>query len=303
MLHHTLTCLCNLDGAIVAESAAQVPVLDRGFLFGDSVYEVVRTRGGHLFAWREHLQRLAASANALGMNLDLDEAAILRRVLATVDAADNADSYVRIVVTRGTGTAPSIDLACAPGPLRWVILVRPLPTVPPTARLAVVARLRNDRRALDPATKSGNYLNNVLGLAEAQRLGATDCVFLNGQGGVTEASTSNLFAVIDGSIVTPPLSAGILAGITRAIVLQFLREQGTMADQADLTLDDLRRADELFLTGTLRDVAPVTYLDGRPLHGGGPGPKSAALAAAFRVHADRRAAEIDGPAARRAIAG
>ncbi|MGE3174631.1 MAG: aminotransferase class IV [Planctomycetota bacterium] len=296
------TNLCNVDGAIVAEAEATVPVLDRGFLFGDSIYEVLRTRGGRLLAWREHLDRLRRSADALAMELDLDDGGILRRVLATTARAGFAESYVRIVVTRGTGSAPSIDLRCAPGPLRWVLLVRALPAVEPVARLAMIERLRNDRRALDPAAKSGNYLNNVLGLAESQRTGATDCVFLNGRGHVTEASTSNVFAVFGDRFATPPLGAGLLAGVTRARLIGFLRACGQTVDECDLDAATLRSADELFLTSTLRDIAPVSHLDGRPLHqGGGGGARSTALAAAFAAHLDRQA-EVDDAAARR-VAG
>ncbi len=294
-----MTELCNLDGVVAPTADTRIPVLDRGFLFGDSIYEVLRTRHGHLFAWREHLDRLRGSAQALGFMLDLDHAAIVQRAIATLRAAGNAESYVRIVVTRGTGSSPSIDLASATGPLRWVILVRPLPTAPPFAQLVIVDRLRNDRRALDPATKSGNYLNNVLGLAEARRQGGTDCLFLNVAGHVTEASTSNVFALRRDRVVTPPLTAGILAGITRALVIEFLRAQGLTVDEADLTAVELRAADELFTTSTLRDIAPVTHLDGRALHGGGPGPKVPALAAAFTEACDRRAREVDGPTALR----
>jgi len=293
------THLCNLDGVILPEADARIPVLDRGFLFGDSVYEVIRTRRGELFAWREHLERLRASAAGIALELDLDDRAVLRRVLATLTAAGNADSYVRIIATRGAGTAPNIDLATATGRPCWVILVRPLPAPPPPSRLVVVDRLRNDRRALDPATKSGNYLNNVLGLAEARRAGGTDCVLLNAQGHVTEASTANLFALLGGTFVTPPLQAGILAGITRALAVDFLRARGERVAERDLTATDLRAADELFLTSTLRDIAPVTHLDGRALHGGAPGPRGVALAGAFAAHCDQLATTRDGPAARR----
>ena len=161
----------------------------------DSIYEVIRTRRGILFGWREHLDRLRLSAEGLGFALDLDDAEILRRIDATLRAAGNPDSYVRILVTRGTGSAPNIDLAYATGPLRWVVMVRALPTMASTARVQIIDRLRNDRRALDPAVKSGNYLNNVLGLAEAKAQGATDCLFLDAHGNATEASTSNIFVL------------------------------------------------------------------------------------------------------------
>ena len=298
-----MTELCNLDGTITAESEARIPVLDRGFLFGDSVYEVLRTRGGELFAWREHLNRLRASAEAIGLELDLSDSQILQRALETMELAKNDEHYVRIVVTRGTGTMPNIALEAVLGPPCWVLLVRPLPTTSPTARLQVVERLRNDRRALDPATKSGNYLNNILALAEAKRCGATDCVFLNADGYATEASTSNLFALRGGKVVTPPLTAGLLAGTTRAALIDFCRNRDQETLEIDLRAEDLESAEELWLTSSLRDVAPVTHLNGRELHGGGPGPFAAALAKDFTKWADARARDTDGPAARECAQG
>jgi branched-chain amino acid aminotransferase len=292
-----MTDLCNLDGAIVGEADAAIPVLDRGFLFGDSVYEVLRTRGGHLFAWQEHLGRLRTSARGIALEPDLDDAAILRRIDATLRAAGNAESYVRVILTRGTGTAPNIDLAYAPGPPRWIVLVRNLPPhAAAPVRLQLVGRLRNDPRALDPAVKSGNYLNNLLGLREAKAMGATDCLFLNAGGHVTEASTANLFARHGARVRTPPLAAGILAGVTRALLLEHLRARGDDVAETDLTPADLHDADELFLTSTLRDLASVTHLDGRPVADGRPGPFVRTLAAEFAALADRRARERDGPA-------
>ena len=289
--------LCNLDGRIIAEAEACIPVLDRGFLFGDSIYEVVRTEGPVPFAWGEHFERLRRSAAGLRMDLGLEERTVARRVADTLAAAGHGNSYVRVVVTRGTGQAPNIDLAYAPGPPRWVILVRPLPDlVGKPARLAIVERLRNDRRALDPATKSGNYLNNVLALAEAKDAGATDCLMCNQSGHVTEASTSNVFARIGGTWCTPPLAAGILAGVTRAMLLDFLPSCGEKVAERDLTAADLGRAEEIFLSSSLRDISPVTHLDGRPLHGGEPGPSASRLLADFRRHTAKVLREQHAPA-------
>lgn len=277
--------LCNLDGSILPEDEARVPVLDRGFLFGDSVYEVVRTTAGVPFGWPEHFARLRTSAAAIRLELDLDDRELARRVDATVRAAAHGDSYVRIIATRGSGSAPNIGLAYAPGPPRWVVLVRPAPDVRGhPARIALVQRLRNDRRALDPATKSGNYLNNVLALAEAQAAGATDCVMANADGNVTEASTANLFVLLGGVWCTPPLEAGLLAGVTRGLLLGFLRGSSAAVEERNVTAGDLARADEIFLSSTLREISPVTHLDGRELHGGGPGPQTAALAERFAAH-------------------
>jgi branched-chain amino acid aminotransferase len=288
---------CNVDGRICPESEAVVPVLDRGFLFGDSVYEVIRTRHGNLFAWREHLDRLRESAAGIGMALSLDDAEILRRVVDTMRAAGNQEHYVRIVVTRGDGTAPSIDLRTAKGRERWIVFARALPPAPTDVRLQVIERLRNDRRALDPAVKSGNYLNNVLGLAEAQQQGATDCLFLNAQGFVTEASTSNLFVVRGGEWITPPLHAGILAGVTRALLLEWLRANGERATERDLVRDDVLSADAVFTSSTLRDVAPVTHVDGKPVGNAREIERVRNVGAKFTAHCDRRAASQDGPQA------
>lgn len=289
----------NVDGDVVAESDARIPVLDRGFLFGDSIYEVVRTHGDVPFGWPEHWQRLQRSADGLRLRLDLDEAALARRIAATLRAADHGDSYVRVVVTRGSGKAPNIDLAYAPGPPRWIVMVRPLVPPSPDVRLCFVDRLRVDRRALDPATKSGNYLNSVLALAEAKDRGATDCLMCNGDGFVTEASTSNVWARIDGVWCTPPLSAGILAGVTRALLLEWLPTVGERAEERDLRPAELQRADELFLSSTLRDIAPVSQLDGRPI--GGPTARAPGLLARFRSHVARRLHDHDTPAWRRLV--
>ena len=296
--------LCNVDGRITLETEARVPVLDRGFLFGDSIYEVVRTVGAEPFGWPEHWERLRASAAAIRLRLDLDEAAVARRIAATLAAAGPGDRYVRVVVTRGAGSAPNIDLACATGAPCWVIMVRELaPMSGAPARLALIERLRNDRRALDPATKSGNYLNNVLGLAEAKDLGATDCVMRNAQGFVTEASTSNLFARVDGAWVTPRLDDGILAGVTRAHLLAWLPTVGAQVAEAHLTPADLRRADEIFLSSTLRDIAPVTHLDGAPVGGGAMGPESKRLLAAYQAWYAERLRAHYAPLWRRLVGG
>jgi branched-chain amino acid aminotransferase len=295
--------LCNLDGRILPESEARIPVLDRGFLFGDSIYEVVRTLDGVPFAWAEHWARLELSAAAIRLRLDLDQATVARRIAATLAEAGSGEHYVRLIVTRGSGEAPNIDVAYATGAPCWLVIVRPLVSISgKTARLAIVQRERTDRRALDPATKSGNYLNNVLGLAEAKDAGATDCVMLNHDGFVTEASTSNLFARIDGTWCTPTLDSGILAGITRALLLEFLPMCGEPVAERRLRAADLRAADEIFLSSTLRDIGPVTHLDGRALHGGGAGPRTSALLARFTEHMLGRWRQHDAPSWRRLTA-
>ena len=248
-----------------------MPVLDRGFLFGDGIYEVVQTASGVPFAWREHVDRLWVSAAGMAMELDIDEPELRRRVVATMARArresDCADEfYIRIIATRGVGTAPNIAFAHASGPPLWLIMVRPAVVTRGPARIAIIERQRNDRRALDPAIKSGNYLNNVLGLAEAHAVGADEAVFLNADGYVTEVSVANLFVVdATGVLRTPPLEAGILAGITRQHVLGLAEEDGIPTRIENLRRQDLESAAEILLTSTTRGAQSVVACDGRPV--------------------------------------
>lgn len=293
-----MTNLCNLNGEVVPEEDAKISVLDRGFLFGDSIYEVTRTRQGIPFAWTEHLERLRSSAAGLEMEVDISHQEITSRVMATLDAAresaDHDESYIRVVITRGVGSAPNIDVRYAPDSVTCLIMVRALPVGLDTpASVAIVPRLRTDRRALDPAIKSGNYLNNVMGLKEAHSRGASECLFMNNDGRLTEASTSNVWIVQGDTIATPGLSAGLLAGVTRRLLLAFCRDEGIECVEKDLHEEDVRSADGMFLTSTLRDIAPVTELDGRAM---AVSPTMSDLIRDFRAHCDRRAVEIDRPA-------
>jgi branched-chain amino acid aminotransferase len=286
-----MSAVCNVNGKILPEHDATLPVLDRGFLFGDSVYEVMRTRFSVPFAWPEHLARLRASADGIGLRIDLDDHTIMRRVKETLAAAKVEEAYIRIIVTRGTGTAPNIDLDFAPGPSNYLVLVRDLVSTESTAELALIPRLRTDRRALDPAIKSGNYLNNLLGLAEARAKGATDCLFLNQQGHVTEASTSNFYLVEGETITTPPPNAGLLPGITRGLLFEFCADLHVPLRERDLAVGCLDGADEMFLSSTLRDIVAVTAIDGRPVNDGHPGPLTNRLARQFEEFCGQRTRE------------
>ncbi len=291
-----MTELVNFNGEITPEAEARVPVLDRGFLFGDSVYEVVRTRKGGFHSVGRHLDRLERSAGRIRMKLPLPRVELLERCAETVQAAGNAESYVRIIVTRGTGTAPNIDLAYAPEEPNLIIMVRPLP-LPPADLLEkgfsaeVVSVRRNDPRALDPAIKSGNYLNNIMGLMEARRDGADTAIILNTLGQVTEAPTSNLWLVKNGEALTPPPEVGILEGITRGLLLEFGEEggaDGKLSTREQLLEEkDLREADEIFMTSTLMDIAPITRLDGHPIGTGRPGPVTLELSQGFSAWLDQ----------------
>jgi branched-chain amino acid aminotransferase len=288
-----------IDGRITDESHATIPVFDRGFLYGDSVYEVMRTAGGRPVDLGLHLERLERSAAAIAIAAPTRDV-LVGAIRETLAAAGNAESYVRVVVTRGDGEI-GLDPALADRP-RLIVIVRPL--VLPDAALyetgvgvAIVGVRRNPRRALDPAIKSGNYLNNILGLREAKARGAYECVMLNGEGWIVEGSTSNLFVVRAGDVRTPAFGDGLLDGITRRRVLELARAAGHHSDEAHLGPDDLYRADEAFLTSSLRGLLPIVRVDGRPIGAGGagvPGPITRALIGRYGEFLRRVAAGDDG---------
>jgi branched-chain amino acid aminotransferase len=288
----TMTNLCSIDGRLRSLAEATIPVMDRGFLFGDSVYEVLRTHKGRFLCLDRHLRRLRSSAQALRFELPLSDRGFEDRVRQTVEASDNAESYVRIIVTRGVNIKPDIDPDFTVGVPSVVIMVRQLdqrvePPVLHTYSACLVMTRRNDRRALDPAIKSGNYLNNILGLMEAKQRGAQVALFLNSEGHLTEAPTANVWLVRNGEILTPPLTAGILLGITRELLLEVGARDGLPVAERDLTEEDVRAADELFLSSTLRDVAPITELDGKPVGNGQPGPVAIDLNRRYLAECDR----------------
>ncbi|MEW6743066.1 MAG: aminotransferase class IV [Planctomycetota bacterium] len=288
----------SLDGRIVPGEEATVPVLDRGFLFGDSVYEVVRTYAQRPFLFDAHLERLQASASRLGILLPGGVESIARQVHEILDhvqgrlrsnpggAAEPGDWYIRIIVTRGS-SLPSLDPSTA-GPQRLVIIVRPLSAPDPEwAGRGTTARIVNTRRSsrvsLDPAIKSGNYLNNIMALMEARAAGAREAIMLNAEGEVTEASTANIFLVHDGQVATPALECGILSGITRGLLLQTARHAGIPLHEKRLYPEDLRGADEIFLTSTLREIQPIIELDGRKVGQGTDGPITRRLSTLLRA--------------------
>jgi len=254
--------LINLDGAIAP--TASVSVLDRGFLYGDNVYEVVRTFGGRPFGLSEHLERLRASAAYLYMEVPWSDAHIQAEVEKTLEQAGNLESYVRIVVSRGAES----DISLQPGEslqTTLVIIVRSIDPEPKLSErgidLCLVERQRNHQLALSPAAKTGNYLNNILALIEAQQQGAEDALMLNAQGEVTEATTSNIWLVQDGVVRTPAVSAGILHGITRHFLIQLLQEQQIPYEETTLIAEDLWSASEAFLSSSVRLIMPVRKIN------------------------------------------
>lgn len=277
-----------IDGAILTPDAATVSVYDRGFLYGDAVFEVLRTYGGRPFALEEHLARLRRSAERVLIVLPVDEATLAREVEAALAAARSdasRESYVRVVVTRGSGPL-SLDPDTATHPLR-VILVEPV--TPPSREaylLGVAVVFVSTRRVADDTPASGakitNYLASLLAMRDARARGAQEAIIVDARGRVVEGASSNVFVVTAGRLATPPESAGILAGITRAHILRAARDLGVPADERDLARDDLYGADEVFITSSIRELLPVIRVDDQTVGTGAPGPVSRALHRRFR---------------------
>jgi len=287
--------MTNVDGVITPTREACVPVLDRGFLYGDSIYEVFRTYQGVPLFYDEHWARFLNSAKLIHLEIDLTKDELTRRIRETIAATGAArsrtDVYVRYTMTRGAG-----DIELYPKErLRpsCVIIVKAVPdwgaaSYATGVRLAVPATRRNSGDALDPNIKGGNYLNNVLGVIEARALGADDCLMLDARGLVTEASNSNVFFVLDGELVTPSQTARNLKGTTKAALFEACRAHGIDVHEREIAEDDLTRAEECFLTSATREVMPVASIrlgDGREVRfPAGGGERTRLAARLYREH-------------------
>ena len=268
-----MTTRINLNGKINQD--AHISVFDHGFLFGDSVYEVVSTHHGHLCFIDEHLRRLRNSAHEISLEIPLTDEQMIEEIHKTVAAAGNPESYIRIIVTRGVGEMDIDPETCTePNVLIFVksILHYPEENYKNGINIALVSIKRNPKEALNPGIKTGNYLNNVLAKVESRKAGAADALMLNPTGQLTECTTSNFFFVRDQRLMTPSLNCGILSGITREVVLRLARENGVLVEEGEWPADVLQGAEEAFITGTVKMVMPVTSLDGRPIGTGKPGP-------------------------------
>jgi branched-subunit amino acid aminotransferase/4-amino-4-deoxychorismate lyase len=284
----------NTNGRLHAAHEPSLSPLDRGFLYGDAIYEVWRTYHDVIFAWDEHWQRLERSARALYMEVPFSAAAMLTEIRRTVGAFRAAtqhagDLYIRLQLTRGGG-AIGLDPALADRP-GFVLLVQPNRTLTPEQardglKLSVATSLRrNPIECLSPTWKTGNYLNNLLCLREAKTRGADEVVILNLAGEVTEAAVCNLAFVRDGALLTPPLAAGILPGITRALLLEKIAARaGVPAREATVRPEDFAGMHECLLLSTTRDVMPVGSIDAVRFRVG-EGTVTARLKAAFADYA------------------
>ena len=268
-----------VDGALLEAESARISPFDHGLLVGDGVFETLRVYDGVPFAWTRHAARLVRSAEGLGLAVP-SEPDLRKAAASVVDANRVREGRVRITVTGGPSPLGSERGDAAP---TWVVAASPMTPWPPTVDVVLVPWVRNERSAV-AGLKTTSYAENVVALARAHDRGASEALFANTVGQLCEGTGSNVFVVLDGELHTPPVSSGCLAGITRALTVEW-----TGAKETDLPMDVLHSAEEIFLTSTLRDVQAVRRVDGRDTPGA-PGPVTTK---AMRVFEERAAADRD----------
>ncbi len=258
--------LCWIDDSIIPADQASVSVFDHGLLYGDGVFEGLRFYHGTTFMLEAHLERLQQSAEAIGLVLPHSSRQITTAIESLIEAYPTDSGYLRLVVTRGPGSL-GIDPRSCSRPVMFIIAdeLRVMNVIDPSEGVGLhVARTRRLPAAcLNPEIKSLNYLNNILARIEANRAGMDEALMLNLDGFVSEGSVDNLFVVTDGVLRTPPISDGLLAGITRAVVIEVAIEAGIACAETSLKLEDLLQAQECFLTGTGAELIPVRQIDER----------------------------------------
>jgi len=274
-----------VNGEIRDAASATVPVFDHGFLYGEGIYETMRTYGRQPFLFDRHMRRLRHSAELMALAVPYSDGDMLARVEQTMTAhPDRGEAYIRILLTRGVGEL-TYNPAATPVPT-LVIIVKPFPGFPEKTfrdgiRLSLVSVRRNHPQALNPMIKSNNLLNNALAMQEALPRGGDEALMQNQAGELVECSQSNFFLVKDGTVLTAPLSAGLLPGITREFVMELANAMGVPCREARLVPADLETADEAFITGTTREITPVVMVDARPIGNGKPGVITGRLREAF----------------------
>ena len=276
-----------IDGKLYDKNDAKISVYDHGLLYGDGVFEGIRVYGGRIFECDAHLRRLFDSAKAIRLNIPATAQQLRAAIEQTVKANGFTDCYVRLVVTRGAGTLGIDPKHCA-APSVFVIadLIQVHSKEAYEKGIAVITSsiIRTHPNALSPRIKSLNYLNNILARIEANDAGVSEAIMLNEQGDVAEATVQNVFIVRGGRVRTPPITAGILEGVTRDVMITLCRRNNIPCEEARIQRHDLYVADEMFLTGTGGEVMPVTKIDNRPIGSGEVGPITRQLKDSFHRH-------------------
>jgi branched-chain amino acid aminotransferase len=273
-----------ISGKLHDKEDAKVSVYDHGFLYGDGVFEGIRSYGGKVFRLAEHLDRLWNSAKAIWLEIPISKAEMARAIEETLSVNGIRDGYIRVVVTRGVGTL-GLDPNHCSDPQVIIITDRislyPEDLYRKGLEIVTVSTQRNHPAALSPRIKSLNYLNNILAKIEGMQAGCIEALMLNHKGEVAECTGDNIFLVRQGRLLTPPNEAGILEGVTRSAVMELARADGIEVAEIPLTKHDVYIADECFLTGTAAEVVPVVKVDSRIIGDGVPGPITARLSTRF----------------------
>ncbi|HSH17096.1 MAG TPA: branched-chain-amino-acid transaminase [Verrucomicrobiae bacterium] len=274
-----------INGKYFTEKTATVSVFDHGLLYGDGIFEGIRAYNGRVFKLKEHIERLYHSAKALLLEIPMTPEAMMKAVVETCRKNRLRDCYIRLLVTRGPGSLGLNPKRCTNPQV--IIIADKIQLYPPVMYtrgldIVTVPTTRNLTNAVNPAIKSLNYLNNILAKIEANNAGVEEAVMLNAQGFVAECTGDNIFIIKGDELLTPPLSAGALYGITRGVVMELGRAAGLRVREADLTRYDLFIADECFLTGTGAELIPAVKIDGRVIGDGKPGKVTKQLVRAYR---------------------
>jgi len=289
----------NVNGRVFDQEHAAISVFDHGFLYGEGVYETLRTYNGEPFLFDRHMRRLRKSAGMLALDVPLTDAEIDARFRDTMRVAGLGDragreAYLRILLTRGIGEL-TYDTTATPTPS---VVVIAKPHVEPPAdvfergvKVSLVPIVRNHPGSVNPLIKSNNLLNNALAMQEAFRRGGFEGVMRNYRGELAECTQSNLFVVSNGEALTPPIDAGLLPGITREFLFEVGRDAGIPVREAVLRDEDLLGADESFLTSTTREVVPIVQVDDRQIGSGRPGAITRALLEGYRRKAESMTAQ------------
>ena len=273
-----------IGGKLYEKADAKISVFDHGLLYGDGIFEGIRSYSGHVFRLKQHIERLYESARAIHLVIPMAQEDLARAVIDTLDANGLRDAYIRLLVTRGAGTL-GLDPRRTSDPQIIIITdsiqLYPAELYEKGLKIITAGTIRNHPAALSPRIKSLNYLNNILAKIEGTNAGCLEALMLNHKGDVAECTGDNIFIVRRGEVHTPSIDAGILEGITREAVIELARKAGLVVVERTMDRHDLYTADECFLTGTAAEVIPVVELDARPIGSGQPGPITKLLHSRF----------------------
>lgn len=277
-----------LNGTFVDGADAKVSVFDHGLLYGDGIFEGIRLYDGCVFKLEEHLERLEYSAKAIRLEIPMSRGELSEATCESCRVNSLRDGYIRLIVTRGEGTLGLSPLTCKNPQV--IIIADKIQLYPDSfyeegLKIITVATRRINPAALPPMIKSLNYLNNIMAKIEAQLVGFHEAIMLNDQGYIAECTGDNLFILQKGMLLTPPVSAGALRGITREVAISIAEELQIPLETRELTRYDVWNAEECFLTGTAAEIVPVVELDGRLIGNGKPGSVTARFLDSFRKRA------------------